>query len=147
MPNYIVAQHIDDFMKSSSVFQAQNILGITTTESNYETLSNFVIKKVTELSLEEVNSSFEIPPNKSGFMFLYTGSSNISAFVTSSINLSGFTASFAQLSSGSITILLNSYPSGRIISYGDLYETAGEGSTANVTRVTNNNFLLTGLLQ
>lgn len=174
MPNYIVAQHVDDLMKSSNITEARDILGLTTSfetlsndinnknttqinnlssnlyleiQTNNNELSSFVNEKVTRLTSEVISTTFSILSNKSGVMFLYTGNDNISAFITPSVNIVGFTSSFAQLSTGSITIALSSYPNGRIISYGQLYKTAGEGATANITRVDNNNFLLTGLLE
>jgi len=116
-------------------------------ESEFNTLSAFVDEKFNKVSLEQVSQDIIFAPENSGEMLYYSGVNNISAFITPDINTQGYTTSVAQLSSGTITLLLSSYIGGKVIAYGNLIETAGPGATANVTRINNNTFLITGLLQ
>jgi hypothetical protein len=116
----------------------------TTVQSNSAAWSqNSIILNVVQLS-----SNYIIQSSDFGKLLLYSNVQPITAFVTSNINLNGFNASFAQLSSGNITVKLSSnYTSSNLISYGSLFSTGGEGSTASIMRVLDNKFLLTGLLQ
>jgi hypothetical protein len=104
--------------------------------------------ELTRVTLSSTDTSFVVQDNQSGILITYSNTSNITAYITPHINTTNFVTTLAQLSSGTITVgLSSSYTDGNLISYGDLFETAGKGSTVNITRVSNNNFLITGLLQ
>jgi hypothetical protein len=168
MSDVIVKNHIYDFMRSNNVSGAQQAINVidrsefstiendynsnkpkwdgtyTTVRSNSASWSN----NNTRVTLNTVLTSFNFTNDQSGVITTYTKTPNITAYVSSDINTSNYVTTIAQLSSGSVTIKLHpSYTTGILISYGELYETAGKGATANIVRVTDNTFLLTGLLQ
>lgn len=187
MADVLVKPHIFEFMKSSNLLGAQQILEYnksnsesvyTTVRSNsanwqsvYTTvransanwdvnelisfvvdrtnsLSSFVVDKTTRVTLNTTLTSFNFTNDQSGVITTYTKTPNITAYVNSDVNTPNYVTTVAQLSTGSVTIRLHpSYTTGVLISYGELYETAGKGATANIVRVTDNTFLLTGLLQ
>jgi len=93
------------------------------------------------------NSNFTIALSSMGNMITYTGMQNITAFITNNINVNGFVSTVAQLSTGTITIALSSTYSATRIAYNNSFTTAGVGAVASLMRVSNNQFLITGLLQ
>jgi len=176
MADVLVKPHILEFMKSSNLLGAQQILEYnkSNSESVYTTvransanwensrnsslssfvvdqtnsLSSFVVDRTTRVTLTTALTSFNFTNDQSGVITTYTKTPNITAYVNSDVNTPNYVTTVAQLSTGSVTIRLHpSYTTGVLISYGELYETAGKGATANIVRVTDNTFLLTGLLQ
>jgi hypothetical protein len=182
MSDVVVGNHILDFMKSSSVGAARNVLNVydkpiidnlntsytsnsgawvnttNTVNSNIDnwnlsysytrSLSAYVESKISRVSLSSVNTNFSFIDLQSGVLTSYSNTQNITAYIGPEINTPNFVTTVAQLSSGTITLKLSSsYTDGSLISYGDLYETAGVGATANIVRVSDNKFLITGLLQ
>ena len=135
---------------ASTVVQA-NSANWNNTYSTVQTLSAYVETKVAEVSrvsLSSVDTDFSFIDLQSGVLTSYSNTQNITAYIGSEINTPNFVTTVAQLSSGTITLKLSSsYTAGSLISYGDLYETAGVGATANIVRISNNKFLITGLLQ
>lgn len=120
----------------SSCFATKNELQ-TTQRVNTLDLGNILIGSNYTLSLSDL-----------GKMLMYSKTSPITAFVTSAINTIGYNTMITQLSSGSVTIALSSnYTSGGLISYGNLFTTAGVGAIASIARVSDNNFLISGILQ
>jgi hypothetical protein len=116
--------------------------------TDFEELSTFVDEKFNKVTLRQTSNDIIFLPENSGEVIHYSGSTNISAFITPNINTQGYTTTVAQLSTGTITLMLSSsYTDGSVIAYGDLVETAGPGATANVIRINNNAYLITGLLQ
>jgi hypothetical protein len=101
----------------------------------------------TSLNINNVTGDYKITPLDSAGMVAYSGTQNITAFITNDIDLTGLNTTIAQLSSGTVTVALSSGYSGSLISYGDLYTTAGKGAVASVIRTSNDTFLISGLLQ
>jgi hypothetical protein len=99
------------------------------------------------LKVNNIIEDYNIQPSDAGGIITYTGTQNITLTVTSDINTTGFTTTFSQLSSGTITVVPANNYSGSLISYGDLYTTAGKGAVASVIRTSNDTFLISGLLQ
>ena len=137
-------------LPTSTVVQA-NSASWNNTYTTVQTLSAYVETKVAEVSrvsLSSVNTNFNFIDLQSGVLTSYSNTHNITAYIGPAINTPNFVTTVAQLSSGTITLKLpSSYTGGSLISYGDLYETAGVGATANIVRVSDNKFLITGLLQ
>lgn len=114
----------------------------------FDTLSDFVDEKFNQTTLGSVTEDTILDLESSGKLITFTDTSNITAYVTDVINSPGYTVSLAQMDTGTITIALSDdYVLGSLVSYGDLLETAGPGSTANIICTSNNTFLVTGLLQ
>lgn len=101
----------------------------------------------TSLNLNPVTINYTILPTDSAGMIIYSGTQNITAFITNSINITGFNTTISQLSTGTITIAPSSGYNASLISYGDLYTTAGKGAVASLIRTSDNVFLISGLLQ
>lgn len=152
--NFVVAQHVDDFMTTPTLGNAKVVLEIpdkdkvddvyTTVQSQS---SSWSTDWTGQLVIKELAGNYLIESSDIGKILTYSYSAPITAYISQQINTTGFNTTISQLSSGTVTVLLSSYPTGRIISYCGLYETAGEGSTASIIRVSDNNFLLNGLLQ
>jgi hypothetical protein len=148
----ITSQDIGEFLASANKSIGRDRLDITSIVSDIENdvlnLSSFVDEKFNKITLSEFTDNIIFTQEDSGKMRYYNGIVNISAFITPDINTAGYTTTVAQLSTGTITIMLSSsYSNGRIVAYGDLLETAGVGATANISRIYDNNYLITGLLQ
>jgi hypothetical protein len=131
---------------------AQLITDVTTLSTELTTdvleISSFVNDKFNKVTLGTASTNIVLTGADSGKLITYSNTSNITAYITPGINTTGYTASLAQLSSGTIKIAVSgTYTTGNLITYGGLVETAGVGATANITRVADNTFLLTGLLQ
>jgi hypothetical protein len=115
----------------------------TVVQSNSATWSQGIVY----LNVASISGNYLISTNDLGRMLVYSATSPITAYITSSLNISGFNTTVAQLSTGTITIALSSNYSANLISYSNLVQTAGTGAIATIARVLNNTFLITGLLQ
>jgi hypothetical protein len=115
----------------------------TVVQSNSATWSQGIVY----LNVASISGNYLISTNDLGRMLVYSATSPITAYITSSLNISGFNTTVAQLSTGTITIVLSSNYSANLISYSNLVQTAGTGAIATIARVLNNTFLITGLLQ
>jgi len=93
------------------------------------------------------STSFTISADNRNKMIVYTNTSAITAYITTNINVAGFNTTIAQLSTGTVTIALSNNYSAGIISYGNLYTTAGQGAVVSLIRASDNIFLISGLLQ
>lgn len=132
MSKLVVSQHVEDILNSDSPSETASIIGVST---------------ATAIIISTVSNSFQLTESNWGELITYTGVTPITAWVTSNINSEGYNTTIAQLSSGGVTVALSSYAAGTLISYGDLYETAGSGAVVSITRVSDNKFLITGILQ
>jgi hypothetical protein len=132
MPDFAVQQFVDDFLRTDSAEAARNILGVQAT--NY-------------LSISSISSNYTILSSDANSLLTYSGTQNISAYITNNINTAGFNTTISQLSSGTVSLLLSSGYSANRISYSNLYTTAGIGAMISLIRVSNNTFLVSGLLQ
>lgn len=99
------------------------------------------------INTTSISGNYLISTNDVGKILVYSATSPITAYITSSLNTSGFNTTVAQLSTGTITIALSNNYSANLISYSNLVQTAGVGAVATIARVLNNTFLITGLLQ
>lgn len=99
------------------------------------------------LKINSATTNYRILSSDIGGMITYTGSQNITAFITNDINITGFTTTISQLSSGTVTVALSSGYNSSLISYGNLYTTAGKGAVASIIRTSNDIFLISGILQ
>ena len=145
---YDVAYLNNQFISLSSSFN-QLTTNVTAETSKIAILSslNTYLPIVSAVN----NSNFTIALSSMSNMITYTGTQNITAFITNNINVNGFVSTVAQLSTGTVTIALSStysatYSATRI-AYNDSFTTAGVGAVASLMRVSNNQFLITGLLQ
>lgn len=139
-------------VSSSSAYWNSTISTVNTLSAELTTdvleISSFVNEKFNKVTLGTTSTNIVLTGADSGKLITYSNTSNITAYITPGINTTGYTASLAQLSSGTIKIAVSgTYTTGNLITYGGLVETAGVGATANITRVADNTFLLTGLLQ
>lgn len=101
-----------------------------------------------KVSLTEVFSTHGLSANNSSAVVFYTGTDNITAYIGDVVNVEGYNTTYIQLSSGSIMFAIDSeYSDGQLISYANLYESAGQGSTMSIVRLRDNIFILNGLLQ
>jgi hypothetical protein len=142
--DYIKNQYDSSFNSLSTTLQSD----FDSLSTSFDDLSSFVATRTERVSLSSTNSDIILRASDSGGMITYSESTNISAYINNNINLDGYTVTIAQLGGGTITIALSSsYNEGNMISYGDLFETAGPGSTVSITRVSDNNYLIAGLLQ
>jgi hypothetical protein len=132
MPDFAVNQFIDDFLRADNVAAARNVLGVQA--SSY-------------LSISSISSNYTILSSDANSLLTYSGTQNISAYITNNINTAGFNTTVSQLSSGTVSLLLSSGYSANRISYSNLYTTAGIGAMISLIRVSNNTFLVSGLLQ
>jgi hypothetical protein len=80
-------------------------------------------------------------------MLYWNGTTNINLSVSQTLNIPNFTVSVVQLSSGSVTITKIASYNCELISYGDLFETAGKGSVASIISIPADRYLITGILQ
>jgi hypothetical protein len=128
----------------STVYSLTNKQEFNELKNGIETLSG---NWAGYLKVNNIIEDYNIQPSDAGGIITYTGTQNITLTVTSDINTTGFTTTFSQLSSGTITVVPANNYSGSLISYGDLYTTAGKGAVASVIRTSNDTFLISGLLQ
>ena len=122
---------------------------VATKRATVNSLSSFLINlNGTYLSTTDIYSSFLISQiDYNAKMLTYSGTQNITAWIDSGLNSVGANTTVAQLNTGTVTIALSSSYNGTLVSYNQLYTTAGPGAVASIGRVRNNVFLLTGLLQ
>jgi len=128
---------------NSATWSQGNSAVNTVVQSNSATWSQGIVY----LNVVSISGNYLISTNDLGRMLVYSATSPITAYITSSLNISGFNTTVAQLSTGTITIALSSNYSANLISYSNLVQTAGTGAIATIARVLNNTFLITGLLQ
>lgn len=133
MADVVVKDHIFNFMKSETVGEARTILGIPDwSYNNTKVISTDYVLTISDL----------------GGLIIYDSPSDHFIDVPESINVDFFNVNIVQVGDGGLTFRISSgYGNGEIISYGDLFQTAGKGSPATILRYSNNKFLLTGILQ
>ena len=117
----------------------------STVQSNSATWSQS--NSATYFDTIPTSTSFTISADNRNKMIVYTNTAAITAYITSNINVAGFNTTIAQLSTGTITIALSNNYSASIVSYGNLYTTAGKGAVVSLIRANDNIFLISGLLQ
>lgn len=132
----------NQFINLSSSFN-QLTTSVTVETSKIATLSSLN----TFLPIVSAAGNFTIALSSMNNMITYTGSQNVTAFITNNINVNGFVSSVSQLSTGTVTIALSSTYAATRIAYNNSFTTAGVGAVASLMRVSNNQFLITGLLQ
>ena len=147
MPDYAVQQHIDDFLKTSSVAAARDVLSVPS-NTQFQSLCSSVQSSTSNyLNIDSISTSYTILSSDTNRLLTYSGTPNITAYITNNLNTTGFNTTISQLSTGTISILLSSGYSANRISYSTLYTTAGIGAVVSLIRVSNNTFLVSGLLQ
>jgi hypothetical protein len=149
MSDVIVKNHIYDFMRSNNVSEAQQAINTADATEVNNLLNTFdaISAAFTYGQIGELSGSSIINPLYKGGMLYWNGTTNINLSVSQTLNIPNFTVSVVQLSSGTITITkVNSYNC-ELISYGDLFETAGKGSVASIISIPADRYLITGILQ
>lgn len=139
---------ISEFTKLESNLLPTTLFPIVQNGTNYTAaISSLASIIYYGIAFKEITDNYLLQENDIGYMLLYRGTSDINVLIDSNINVTNYNVSVAQLSTGTVTIGLSNYGEASIISYGDLVETAGSGAVAAITRVIDDIFLVSGVLQ
>ena len=147
MPDFIVSNYIDNFMRASDETEALSVLGVDNIDNWNDTYTTVQSNSSNWLSpnsiVDTITSDYILSTNDNNKQLTHSTTSAITAYITDDVNIDNFGCTISQLDYGSITVKLSSnYVLGETIMVNNVDYTTTRGSSINIKRVADNTFLI-----